>query len=61
VVIFNLAPTLKELLERESKLEQSKILVVFEKEADSLGISEPYEHVNACWQEFVKGCLEPAP
>ena len=51
------------LLEREhAKGDQSKILAVFEKEVEFGGtINEPVEHVDACWNEFVKGCLETAP
>lgn len=51
---------LKELLEREhQKGDQSKILVEFEKEIVSRStINDPFEHVDACWKEFVKGCLE---
>lgn len=54
---------LKALLDRECEAgDESKILVEFEKEAESRGtITEPYAHVNACWLEFVKGCLETAP
>lgn len=53
---------LKELLDRESrKGDESKILVEFETEAESRGINEPFDHVNACWKEFVKGCLETTP
>jgi len=54
---------LKVLLEREhEKGDQSKILVEFEKEVASRSIiNEPFEHVDACWKEFVKGYLETAP
>lgn len=54
---------LKELLDKEcGKGDESKILVEFEKEAESRGtINEPFDHVNVCWQEFVKGCLETVP
>lgn len=53
---------LKYLLEREYKKgEQSKILLEFEKEVESIGaIDKPFEHVNACWKEFVTGCVEAA-
>lgn len=50
---------LKELLEREcEKGDQSKILLKFEEEAKSRGVNESFDHVNTCWKEFVKGCLE---
>lgn len=53
---------LKELLDREcEKGDRSKILLEFEKEAESRGINEPFDHVNTCWKEFVKGCLETTP
>ena len=52
-----------ELLERERKAGNgSRLLGVFEREAESRGnINEPFEHANACWEEFVTGCLETAP
>lgn len=56
---FSTHKALKELLDREcEKGDRSKILLEFEKEAESRGINEPFDHVNTCWKEFVKGCLE---
>lgn len=54
---------IKELLDREcEKGDRSKILLKFEEEAKSRGaINEPFDHANACWKEFVKGCLETMP
>lgn len=53
---------LRELLDREcEKGDRSKILLEFERGAASREVNEPFDHVNACWKEFVKGCLETTP
>ena len=50
---------LRQLLDREcAEGDESNILNVFEREAESRGVYEPYEYANTCWNEFVKGCTE---
>lgn len=54
---------LKKLLDREcEKGDQSKILLEFEGNVASRGtVDEPFDYVNACWKEFVTGCMEATP